>query len=54
MATFTRSGRAEESITYKAQLRIRKVMEVSLNERIGSLFFRLDLEDSDLDSGDVE
>ena len=29
-------------------------MEVSLNERIESLFFRLDLEDIDLDSGDVE
>ena len=54
MATFTRSGRAEESITYSAQLRIRQVMEVSLDESIGSLFIRLDLEDSELDLGDVE
>ena len=29
-------------------------MEVSLDEKIGSLFIRLDLEDCDLDLGDVE
>ena len=29
-------------------------MEVSLDESIGSLFIRLDLEDSELDFGDVE
>ena len=29
-------------------------MEVSLDESIGSLFIRLDLEDGELDSGDVE
>ena len=29
-------------------------MEVSLDESIGSLFIKLDLEDSELDSGDVE
>ena len=29
-------------------------MEVSLDKRIGSLFIRLDLEDSELDSGGVE
>ena len=29
-------------------------MEVSLDESMGSLFIRLDLEDSELDSGGVE